>query len=70
LGKLEYVVKYLGQYTHRVAITNQRIIRMDEKTVTFMHKDYSDGVPGKNQSHWMEWGSCAWRSGGWQAGHC
>jgi hypothetical protein len=47
MAKAEHVVKYLGQYTHRVAITNQRIINIDEKSVTFMHKDYSDGAKQK-----------------------
>ncbi len=47
LGKAEQVIKYLGQYTHRVAITNQRITAMDDQTVTFMHKDYADGAKQK-----------------------
>lgn len=47
LGKPEHVVKYLGQYTHRVAITNQRIIGIDDQTVTFMHKDYNDKAKQK-----------------------
>lgn len=41
-GKPVHVVKYLGQYTHRVAISNHRIIDMDDKTVSFVHKDYRD----------------------------
>lgn len=44
MAKAEHVVRYLGRYTHRVAITNQRIISIDEYTVTFMHKDYEDGA--------------------------
>lgn len=28
--------------THRVAITNNRLLSMDEKSVTFLHKDYND----------------------------
>jgi hypothetical protein len=47
MAKAEHVVKYLGQYTHRVAITNQRIIGINDETVTFMHKDYSDGAKQK-----------------------
>ena len=46
-GKPEHVVKYLGQYTHRVAITNHRIIGIDDDGVTFMHKDYGDGAKQK-----------------------
>ena len=47
MAKAEHVIKYLGQYTHRVAITNQRIISVDEKNVTFRHKDYRDGAKQK-----------------------
>jgi hypothetical protein len=41
LAKPEHVIKYLGQYTHRVAITNNRLLGMDDHGVTFMHKDYA-----------------------------
>ncbi len=37
------VFKYLGKYTHRIAISNRRIIGMDERNVTFNAKDYRDG---------------------------
>lgn len=47
MAKADHVVKYLGQYTHRVAITNQRIISIDDHGVTFMHKDYVDGARQK-----------------------
>ncbi len=40
LAGAEHVVKYLGQYTHRVAITNQRIVNIHKDRVTFMTKDY------------------------------
>lgn len=43
----QHVVKYLGQYTHRVAISNQRLIEVAEHGVTFMHKDYRDGARQK-----------------------
>ena len=42
LAGAEHVVKYLGQYTHRVAITNQRILNIAEGNVTSMAKDYRD----------------------------
>ena len=35
------VIQYLGKYTHRIAISNRRIIGMDEHTVTYWVKDYS-----------------------------
>jgi len=47
LAKAEHVVRYLGQYTHRVAITNQRIINVDQTSVTFRHKDYRHGAKQK-----------------------
>jgi hypothetical protein len=34
------VLAYLSRYTHRVAISNQRLIRLDEQGVTFHYKDY------------------------------
>ena len=36
------VINYLGKYTHRIAISNHRIIRMDENTVTYYVKDYRE----------------------------
>lgn len=42
LAGAEHVVKYLGQYTHRVAITNQRILNIANGKVTFIAKDYRD----------------------------
>lgn len=37
------VVKSLGRYTHRVAISNSRIVDIDEKTVSFTVKDRKHG---------------------------
>lgn len=42
LASADRVVKYLGQYTHRVAITNQRILNIADRKVTFIAKDYRD----------------------------
>ncbi len=36
----EAVLAYLSRYTHRVAISNTRLIGFDEAGVTFRHKDY------------------------------
>lgn len=46
-GKPEQVVRYLGQYTHRVAISNHRIINIDDNGVKFVHKDYRDNAKQK-----------------------
>lgn len=42
LAKADHVIKYLGQYTHRVAITNQRILDVTDTHVKFIAKDYRD----------------------------
>ena len=39
-GGPEQVLAYLGRYTHRVAITNSRLVGMTETTVCFRWKDY------------------------------
>jgi hypothetical protein len=44
LGNAQQIVKYLGQYTHRVAISNQRIKHIDASSVTFSFKDYKDNA--------------------------
>ncbi len=36
----EAVLAYLSRYTHRVAISNSRLISLDDKEVTFKYKDY------------------------------
>ena len=42
-GGPEQVLQYLARYTHRVAISNHRLIRMEEGKVTFRWKDYAHG---------------------------
>jgi hypothetical protein len=42
LGNAQQIVKYLGQYTHRVAISNHRIQNIDDSGVSFFYKDYKD----------------------------
>ena len=37
-----YVLNYLGRYTHRVALTNNRILDVSEGNVTFKWRDYRD----------------------------
>jgi Putative transposase/Transposase zinc-binding domain len=43
----EAVLAYLSRYTHRVAISNRRLIAADAKTVTFKVKDYRINGPGR-----------------------
>ena len=42
------VIGYLGKYTHRIAISNYRILRVTEESVTFSVKDY------RNEGLWKE----------------
>jgi hypothetical protein len=41
-GGPEQVLKYLARYTHRVAISNARLLALDDGQVTFRYKDYAD----------------------------
>ncbi len=45
------VLAYLSRYTHRVAISNSRLLAIDERGVTFRWKDYrvKDGARGKTR---------------------
>jgi hypothetical protein len=40
-GGAEHVLQYLARYTHRVAISNHRIVSVDDSHVTFRWKDYA-----------------------------
>ena len=44
------VITYLGRYTHRVAISESRIIEADENHVLFRWKDYGDNNRHKQMS--------------------
>lgn len=46
-GNAKHVIKYLGRYTHRVAISNHRIQNIDNENVSFFYKDYKDGSKRK-----------------------
>ena len=41
------VLDYLGRYTHRVAISNERLVRHTDGVVDFRWKDYADGARTK-----------------------
>jgi hypothetical protein len=43
----EQVLRYLSRYTHRVAISNRRLIYCDQTAVTFKWKDYRIEGPGR-----------------------
>ena len=42
-GSPEQVLKYLARYTHRVAISNARILDFEDGMVRFRYKDYAHG---------------------------
>jgi hypothetical protein len=46
-GGPEAVLSYLARYTHRVAISNRRLIAADATAVTFKWKDYRIEGPGR-----------------------
>jgi hypothetical protein len=46
-GGPEQVLKYLARYTHRIAISNTRLVAMDDQTVSFRWKDYAHGSQPK-----------------------
>jgi hypothetical protein len=46
-GGPEQVLKYLARYTHRVAISNARLLSMQDGRVSFGYKDYADGNKSK-----------------------
>jgi hypothetical protein len=45
----EAVLAYLSRYTHRVAISNRRLIAFDERGVTFAYKDYRRDGPERQR---------------------
>jgi len=42
-GGPEQVLKYLARYTHRIAISNRRLVSVNDRTVSFNCKDYAHG---------------------------
>lgn len=51
-GRPAAVIEYLGRYTHKIAISNHRLVAVDEATVTFSYKDYRQ--EGKKQHMQLE----------------
>jgi hypothetical protein len=45
----EQVLRYLSRYTHRIAISNRRLVSVGENGVTFKYKGLSDRGPGPLQ---------------------
>jgi hypothetical protein len=49
-GGPEQVLKYLARYTHRVAISNSRLLSLENGRVSFEWKDYADGNQSKTMT--------------------
>lgn len=49
-NKADDVVEYLGRYTHRVAISNNRIVKLEDGEVTFKWRDYKDSNKQKEMN--------------------
>ncbi|MCX5799768.1 MAG: IS91 family transposase [Candidatus Eisenbacteria bacterium] len=49
-GGASLVLKYLARYTHRVAISNQRLLSLEDGKVTFLWRDYAHGNCQKTMS--------------------
>ncbi len=50
MGDPSRVLRYLGRYTHRVAISNHRLVSFDGERVTFRWKDYTRGSKQKKMT--------------------
>ncbi|MBI1788118.1 MAG: IS91 family transposase [Acidobacteria bacterium] len=48
-GGPAHVIEYLGRYTHRVAVSNQRLLALDHEQVTFQYKDYRSHDPQRSR---------------------
>ena len=54
-GSPKHVIEYLGRYTHKMAISNHRIVDIQNDQVTFRYKDYRDESKVKSMPmHHME----------------
>jgi Putative transposase len=49
-GGAQHVLHYLARYTHRVAISNNRLLSMHDGQVTFLWKDYKQGATQKTMT--------------------
>ena len=50
MGGVSQVVEYLGRYSHKVAISNYRILNVSQHSVRFKYKDYADKGKMKTMS--------------------
>jgi hypothetical protein len=73
-GGPEQMLKYLARYTHRVALSNRRLLRIEGERVDFTAKDYGAGGPRRqdrkagrsplasaNTGSWSSWAAAVRR---------
>jgi len=49
-GGPKQVLRYLARYTHRIAISEHRLLKVYDETVTFAYRDYKDGSASKQMT--------------------
>ena len=49
-SKVKNVVEYLARYSHRIALTNRRILNITDSTVSFRYKDYRQNGKSKTMT--------------------
>jgi hypothetical protein len=49
-GGPQQVLRYLAKYTHRVAISDQRLLELKDGQVRFQYKDYANGQQSKTMT--------------------
>ena len=52
-------LKYLARYVHRVAISNHRLVALEDGQVTFRYKDYKHGHRLRTLHDSRPWNFCA-----------
>ena len=54
LNHTDRIIAYLARYSHRIAISNQRLIGMENEQVTFSYKNYRENEPSIMKLHCTE----------------
>ncbi len=49
-GKPQFVIEYLGRYTHKIAISNYRLLQVSQRHIRFKYKDYKDSAKQKEMT--------------------
>lgn len=60
-GGPEQVIDYLGRYTHKVAISNHRLLSGEDGQISFSYKDYSSADPQRERVMTLSADEFIWR---------